>query len=480
MRGARAIALAAAVAIALVPAPAAAAGLDGASFRWPWILPFLGLLLSIAIGPPLFPRVWYNHYGKIAFAWSTLTLAPLAALRGIPAARDALAHALLADYLSFIALLFALYVVAGGILVTGNLRGTPWVNTAILALGTVLASIVGTTGAAMILIRPLLRANAARLVNAHVVVFFIFLISNIGGALSPVGNPPLFVGFLQGVDFFWTARYLAIPTAITAGIVLVVFVVIDIWHYRRDRRIELVGETLPPVALRVNGLGNILLIALIVGAILLSALWRSGVSFEVYGTRLVLESLLRDGALVVIALVSLRLTPEEHRDVNGFSWEPIREVAYLFAGIFLCLIPVLAALSAGKDGALAWLLDLVTRPDGAPNDVAYFWLSGTLSAFLDNAPTYLVFFNLAGGDATRLMGELATTLAAISMGAVYMGALTYIGNAPNFMIYAIATERGVKMPSFFGFMVWSCAVLIPVFALLTFVCVGRLWPLPLP
>jgi Na+/H+ antiporter NhaD/arsenite permease-like protein len=140
---------------------------------------------------------------------------------------------------------------------------------------------------------------------------------------------------------------------------------------------------------------------------------------------------------------------------------------------------VLAALSAGRNGSLAWLLDVVTRPDGAANDVAYFWLAGTLSAFLDNAPTYLVFFNLAGGDAARLMGELAPTLAAISMGAVYMGALTYIGNAPNFMIYAIATERGVKMPSFFGYMVWSCAVLIPVFVLLTFVCVGRLWPLPL-
>ena len=481
MTGARAIAVAAvAVAVVMAPDPAAAAALDGASFRWPWTLPFVGLLLSIATGPLMFPRIWHGHYGKVAFAWSTLTLAPLAALRGIPVAVDALVHALLADYLSFIVLLFALYVVAGGILVTGNLRGTPWVNTAILALGTVMASIVGTTGAAMILIRPLLRANAARLVNAHVVVFFIFLVADIGGALSPVGNPPLFVGFLNGVDFFWTARYLAIPTATTAGLVLLVFVVVDLWYYRRDRKIELVGETPAPVALGVKGVSNLVLIALIVGAVLLSALWKSGIAFEIRGTRLALENLLRDGALIIIALVSLNLTPEEHRDVNGFSWEPIREVAYLFAGIFLCLIPVLAALSAGKNGPLAWLFDMVTRPDGSPNDVAYFWLSGALSAFLDNAPTYLVFFNLAGGDAARLMGELAPTLAAISMGAVYMGALTYIGNAPNFMIYAIATERGVKMPSFFGYMVWSCAVLIPVFVLLTFVFVGRPWPLPWP
>jgi Na+/H+ antiporter NhaD/arsenite permease-like protein len=478
LTAARAIAVAAriaapAIAVVLAPGPAAAAGLDGASFRWPWILPFVGLLLSIATGPLLFPRLWHNHYGKIAFVWSTLTLAPLAALRGVPAAVEALVHALLADYLSFIALLFALYVVAGGILVTGNLRGTPWVNTAILALGTALASIVGTTGAAMILIRPLLRANAARLVNVHVVVFFIFLVANIGGALSPLGDPPLFVGFLHGVDFFWTARHLAIPTAITVGIVLAVFVAIDTWHYRRDRRIQLVGEPPAPVALAVKGVVNLVLIALIVGAILLSALWKSGIEFEVYGTRLALENVLRDGAFVVIALVSLRLTPEEHRDVNGFSWEPIREVAYLFAGIFVCIIPVLATLSAGENGSLAWLLDVVTRRDGSPHDAAYFWLTGLLSAFLDNAPTYLVFFELAGGDAGRLMGELAPTLAAISMGAVFMGALTYIGNAPNFMIYAIATERGVKMPSFFGYLVWSCAVLVPLFVLLTFVSVGR-------
>jgi len=474
------MALTVAVIMASDPAAAAgAAGLDGASFRWPWVLPFVGLLLSIATGPLVFPRLWHAHYGKIAFVWSALTLVPLAALRGIPPAVAALVHALLADYLSFIVLLFALYVVAGGILVTGNLRGTPWVNAAILAVGTALASIVGTTGAGMILIRPLLRANAARLVNAHVVVFFIFLVANIGGALSPLGDPPLFVGFLHGVDFFWTTRHLAIPTAIAVGIVLAVFVVIDVWHYRRDRRIQLVGETPAPVALRLKGLVNLLLIALIVGAILLSAVWKPGVAFAVYGTQLALENVLRDGTLVAIALVSLWITPEEHRDVNGFSWEPIREVAYLFAGIFICIIPVLAALGAGERGSLAWLLDVVTRRDGSPNDAAYFWLTGLLSAFLDNAPTYLVFFELAGGDAARLMGELATTLAAISMGAVFMGALTYIGNAPNFMVYAIATERGVKMPSFFGYLVWSCAVLGPVFVLLTFVSVGRpTWPWP--
>jgi Na+/H+ antiporter NhaD/arsenite permease-like protein len=462
-----------AIGLVLAPRPAAAATLDGATLGWPWALPFVGLLLTIAIGPQLFPRVWLRHYGKIAYAWTTLTVAPLAALHGVPVAAAALVHAMLADYLSFIALLFTLYVVAGGILVTGNLRGTPWVNTAILVVGIALASIVGTTGAAMILIRPLLRANAARLVNAHVVVFFIFLVANIGGALSPIGNPPLFVGFLHGVDFLWPARSLWPGTLFTVGLVLAIFVAVDVWHYRRDRRIELIDEPRRPMAFGVKGLINLVLIVLIVGAIILSVLWNPGIAFDVYGTPLALENLVRDGALVVIALVSVRLTPEEHREANGFSWEPIREVACLFAAIFVCVIPVLAALQAGRNGAFAWLLDIVSGHGGAPRDVHYFWASGLLSAVLDNAPTYLVFFEVAGGDAARLMGELASTLVAISLGACFMGALTYLGNAPNLMIYAIATERGVKMPSFFGYMAWSCAVLLPVFVLLTYAFFGQ-------
>ena len=454
--------------------PTTAATLDGARMSWPWALPFIGLLLSIATGPLLFPRVWHHHYGKIAFMWATLTLAPIAALQGVPVALGGLVHAMLGEYMSFIVLLFTLYVVAGGILITGNLRGNPWVNTVILAFGTAIASVVGTTGAAMILIRPLLRANAARLVNAHVVVFFIILVANIGGALSPLGDPPLFIGFLRGVDFFWTARHIVVQASVVAIVVLVVFVMVDVWHYRRDRRVVVVGEPVERTTIGVKGLINIVLIGLAVGAILLSAKWRPGIRFDVYGTSLALEDLVRDGALVAIALLSLALTPDEHREANGFSWEPIREVAYLFAGIFICVIPVLAMLNAGRYGAMAWLLAAVSGPDGRPHPAVYFWLSGLLSAALDNAPTYLVFFELAGGDPGRLMGELASTLAAISMGAVFMGALTYIGNAPNFMVYAIATERGVKMPSFFAYLGWASLVLLPIFVALTFVSVG--WP----
>jgi Na+/H+ antiporter NhaD/arsenite permease-like protein len=453
----------------LMPDAAQAAGLDGATLSWPWALPFAGILLTIAFAPLVARRVWHHHYGKFAFVWAALTLVPLAALRSADTALAALAQALLGDYLGFIAVLFALYVVAGGIVVAGTLRGTPLVNAVTLLFGTLIASIVGTTGAAMILIRPLLRANAARLHNVHVVVFFIFLVCNAGGALSPLGDPPLYIGFLNGVDFFWPAKNLWLPTAFVAGCVLAVFVAVDLWFFRHDRRAAPVGEDRAP--LRVHGLVNLLLLGVIIGAVIVSALWQPGVTFQIYGTPLPLQDLVRDAVLVLTVLMSLWLTPDEHREANGFSWEPIVEVAILFAGIFVCVVPIRAMLGAGRDGSLAWLLNAVTAQDGSPHLVAYFWLTGVLSAILDNAPTYLVFFQLAGGNATELMGPMAPVLTAISMGAVYMGALTYIGNAPNFMIYAIATERGIKMPSFFGFMAWSVVVLVPVFAAVTYLFV---------
>ncbi len=346
------------------PTDAHAAALDGSALAWPWALPFIGILMTIAIAPLLMPRFWQHHYGKLAFVWAALAVVPLAALYGLPVALAAVLRTMLADYMSFIVLLFALYVVAGGILVTGNLRGTPLTNTALLALGTLIASVVGTTGAAMILVRPLLRANAARLHNAHVVVFFIFLAANIGGSLTPLGNPPLFVGFLQGVDFFWAARHLLAPTALAAGLLLAVFIVVELWLYRQDRRVAPVGEARPPLRLRVRGRINFLLIAGIVAAILLSAMWRPGVRFEVDGTTLELQNLVRDAALLLLAVLSLVLTPNEHREANGFTWEPIAEVAILFGGIFACIIPVLAMLQAGPAGAFSWLLAAATAADG--------------------------------------------------------------------------------------------------------------------
>jgi len=259
--------------------------------------------------------------------------------------------------------------------------------------------------------------------------------------------------------------------------VLALFVAVDLWFFRKDKRAAPVeaGASEP---LRVHGLVNLLLLAVIIGAVVASAFWKPGISLTAYGTVLELQDLVRDAVLVLAALASLWLTPDEHREANGFSWEPILEVALLFAGIFVCAVPILAALQAGRQGAFAWLLGAVTAHDGSPHLVAYFWLTGILSEFLDNAPTYLVFFQLAGGDAAELMGPLAPVLAAISMGAVYMGGLTYIGNAPNFMVYAIAEERGVKMPNFFGYMLWASLVLLPLLTLLTLLPIPPIlrWP----
>src|SRR6185312_9426779 len=288
--------------------------LNGAALSWPWGLPFAGLLLSIAAGPLLFPGIWHRHYGKIAASWALITLVPLALAFGVPDALAGFVHAMLAEYMSFIILLFALYTVAGGLLVTGTLGGRPAGNTLVLAFGTLIASVVGTTGAAMILVRPLIRANAERRHNVHVVVFFIFLVANIGGALSPLGDPPLFVGFLRGVDFFWPLEHLWRQTLIAAAVLLAIFWAIDTAFARREtpglRRDIRIG---------LRGLVNLPLLAAVIAVILASVLWRPEVRVTVGGTTLELQNVARDAALVTIALLSLWLTPNEHRAANDFT-----------------------------------------------------------------------------------------------------------------------------------------------------------------
>jgi Na+/H+ antiporter NhaD/arsenite permease-like protein len=252
-------------------------------------------------------------------------------------------------------------------------------------------------------------------------------------------------------------------------LLLAMFAALDLWRFQSEPLAARAGAAAP---IRIRGLVNVPLIVAIIGCILVSATWRPGITVDIFGTKLELQNIVRDGALLVIALLSSWLTRDEHREANGFTWGPIKEVAKLFAGIFIAIIPVLAMLDAGRNGAFAWLLSSVTTSDGSPHEVAYFWFTGLTSAFLDNAPTYLLFFKLAGGDANRLMTELSGTLAAISMGAVYMGALTYIGNAPNFMVASIAIERGIRMPSFFGYLLWAAAIMLPLFLLLTFLPVA--------
>lgn len=468
-----AFALVSALLLAATPALAEEAhALPGATMSMLWAAPFAGLLLSIATGPVLYAHFWEHHYGKIAAGWAALVVVPLALSFGIPSAIEAVLHTLLLEYLSFIILLFALFTISGGILVRGNIHGTPAVNTLLLVIGALLASVVGTTGASIIMIRPMIRANDNRPFNAHVVVFFIFLVSNIGGALTPLGDPPLFVGFLRGIDFFWTTRHLATEALFVGVLVLAVFVVLDVVLHRREEGLPKIKDPTPDSKVGIRGVVNFLLLGGVIAAILMSAMWKPGVSLSVYGIEVELQNLVRDAIIVLLALASLRLTRKEYRSANGFTWGPIQEVAKLFAAIFICIVPVIAILKAGHDGAFAPLVALVTGADGKPNDRAYFWLTGGLSSFLDNAPTYLVFFELAGGDPQVLMTTLATTLAAISTGAVFMGANTYIGNAPNFMVYAIAREAGVRMPSFFAYMLWSSAVLLPVFLLTGFLFFG--------
>jgi Na+/H+ antiporter NhaD/arsenite permease-like protein len=418
--------------------------------------------------PLVAPFFWHHHYGKVAAGWALAFLLPFAAVFGLPTAGAGLVHAMLAEYIPFIILLTALFTVAGGIFVRGNLHGSPALNAGLMAIGACLASVMGTTGASMLLIRPLIRANDNRKHVAHVIVFFIFIVSNIGGSLTPLGDPPLFLGFLKGVDFFWTAKAIFPETLFLVGALLAIFYVIDAWYYRKEG-VTRQDPTPDTPSFGIEGKVNFALLLAVVGLVLMSGIWNPGIEFDVFGTAVGLPQLVRDGALVAITFISLVVTPKAAREQNQFGWAPMAEVAKLFAGIFLTIIPVLAMLKAGLNGPFAPVVQLVTSPDGQPIPAMYFWATGLLSSFLDNAPTYLVFFNLAGGDPQVLMTTLAPVLAAISGGAVFMGANSYIGNAPNLMVKAIAEDRDIRMPSFFGYMVWSFGILLPLFAVTTFI-----------
>ena len=460
--------LTAAIALGLWPGLCLAADIDGRSLAVWWALPFTGILLSIAVLPLLAPVFWDHHFGKITAAWTLLFFIPFAALFGLPLAGTSLVHALVAEYIPFIVLLTALYTIAGGIFIRGNLHGSPALNVGLLGIGTLLASVMGTTGASMLMIRPLIRANDNRLHKTHLVIFFIFLVSNVGGSLTPLGDPPLFLGFLKGVDFFWTASHIFPEMLFLTGSLLGIFYLLDRWYYRKEGVLP-VDPTPDTHQIGFDGAVNFWLLAGVVGLVLLSGFWKGAPVFNVWGTEVGLPALVRDVGLIALTLVSIQLTPTQVKQDNQFSWGPMQEVAKLFAGIFLTIIPVIAMLKAGTGGPFGAIVAAVTRPDGQPDPAMYFWATGVLSTFLDNAPTYLVFFNTAGGDAKLLMTTMAPTLAAISAGAVFMGANSYIGNAPNMMVKAIAEDRGVTMPSFFGYMAWSAVILLPLFVVMTFI-----------
>jgi Na+/H+ antiporter NhaD/arsenite permease-like protein len=433
-------------------------------------IPFACILLSIALFPLILPEFWHHHFGKISAFWAaTLGIPFLIAFKG--AALYEILHIILADYVPFIILLWSLYTVSGGILLRGTLRGTPIVNVIMLIIGTLLASWMGTTGAAMLLIRPFLRANNYRKNRTFMVVFFIFLIANVGGSLTPLGDPPLFLGFLHGVSFFWTFKI--VPQMLTVvGILLVIYFILDTYHYRKEG-VSAPEEEGVKEPLKLDGTYNFLFLGGIVGAVLMSGIVDWG-EINILGIHRSVQDWVRDGLLILMGILSLVTTPIRIRDDNDFTWFPIIEVAYLFIGIFITMIPCLLILKAGSQGALAFLTNGVTQPRH------YFWVTGGLSSFLDNAPTYLTFFNSAIGAfysgmteaqaVPLLMTENAIYLKAVSAGAVFFGACSYIGNAPNFMVRSISEEAGTPMPSFFGYILkYALIFLIPTFVIVTFI-----------
>ena len=436
-----------------------------------WVIPFAGILLSIAIFPLVLPDFWHHNFGKVSLFWATLLIVPFLIKEGISVTLYELLHVGLLEYVPFIILLLALFTISGGVRLTGALVGTPIVNLIIIAIGTLLASWMGTTGAAMLLIRPLINANKHRKNKVHIIVFFIYLVANIGGSLTPLGDPPLFLGFLKGVSFFWTTSAMLLPMIIMVVALLIIFYFFDSYYVKKENiKIDTSGEK---VKLGIEGVFNLGLILGVIGAVLISGFWKPHISFEVYhGVHLELQNITRDILLLALTYISWTYTPQQIRIDNEYTWFPIVEVAKLFAGIFITIIPAIAILKAGTNGALAFIISSVSN-DSGPINMMYFWYTGILSSFLDNAPTYLVFFNTAGGDPLTLMGELKNTLLAISAGAVFMGANTYIGNAPNFMVKSISESSGIEMPSFFGyFFKWAIPILMPLFIIVSWLFFG--------
>jgi Na+/H+ antiporter NhaD/arsenite permease-like protein len=404
-----------------------------------WVAPFVALLLGIAVLPLATPHFWESNARKLAVSFVLGAPVILLYAQYAPAA---ILHSA-RDYISFMVLLASLFVISGGVLLEGDLEATPAVNTAFLGIGALLASFVGTTGASMLLIRPLLSTNSERRHVVHSVVFFIFIVSNIGGCLTPLGDPPLFLGYLQGVPFTWTLR-LTPAWAFANSLLLVMYYVWDARMHAREPRARIRIDRAEIRPLRVRGIENLVLLGGIIGA------------------AAVLAAPFREAAMIALALLSMRRTPRTLRVANHFSFHPILEVAVVFAGIFATMMPALDLLRA-SGGEL-----------GVREPWQFFWATGALSSFLDNAPTYLTFLALGQGLGlpNEVVGVSHDVLVAISLGAVFMGANTYIGNGPNFMVRSIAESRGVAMPSFCGYMLYSGAILLPVFLLVTLLFFG--------
>jgi Na+/H+ antiporter NhaD/arsenite permease-like protein len=437
-----------------------------------WLcIPFAGLLLCIAVFPLVKEAWWEKNRPYAVIFWSLLFIIPFAVMFGAGEALETVLECIINDYLTFIVLLFGLFCVAGNITMEGDLAGSPRVNVLLLAVGTLLSSVIGTTGSSMLMVRPIIKMNSWRKRRSHIMVFFIFLVSNIGGCLTPIGDPPLLMGFSRGVPFFWSLHLFPVLV-----VNMIVILTIFYWMDRRNYRKDIADGLMPDISgpgnkiIRFEGLHNLIFIVMIIAAVILSGVLPDMAMFqnaagEVLGIHifgevtLTIPSLIEVCIILVAALLSFKTTNPEIRKKNHFTWGAIQEVAVLFIGIFITMQPALMILK-------------VMGPNlGITKPFQMFWITGALSSFLDNTPTYLVFLTTAGsmnfaqGIATTLGIIPQKMLLAISCGAVFMGANTYIGNAPNFMVKSISDENGIRMPSFFGYLFWSIRILIPVFLL---------------
>ncbi len=447
-----------------------AAGESGAKAGVPiWLcIPFAGLLLCIAIMPLVKGEWWEAHQPLVVALWIIVLVIPFAVLYGVGDTVETVLECTVNDYLTFIILLFGLFCVSGNITMEGDFAGSPRINVGLLAIGTLLASCIGTTGASMLMVRPVIKMNSWRRRKSHIMIFFIFMVSNMGGCLTPIGDPPLLMGFMRGVPFFWSLHLFPV-LLFNMVILLFIFYHLDKRNYRKDiaegRKPDI---SKPGTEFRIDGLHNIIFLIMIVAAVILSGVLPGMPAFQdaagnvrgihIFGeVSLSFPSLIEIVLILLAAFLSFKTTKKEIRTRNHFTWGAIQEVAVLFIGIFITMQPALMLLKA------------VGPNLGLTEPAQMFWATGALSSFLDNTPTYLVFLTTAGtlgftsGISTTLGTLPEKMLSAISCGAVFMGANTYIGNAPNFMVKSISDENGVNMPSFFGYMLWSVSILIPVF-----------------
>lgn len=433
-----------------------------------WGLPFLGVLLSLALGPIFFKASWHKASPVILGILSCLTGVAVLKECGFLMSGSIFTHLMVCDFLPFILLIGALYIISGGILLEVSVKRSPLTNTLFLGVGTFFASFIGTTGAVILFIRPLIHVNKARLHKAHLIVFLIILVGNIGGSLTPLGDPPLFLGFLNGIDFMWVPHNMTLPFLLMALPLLGIFYAVDTFFLRKEHRREPHFHKKNIPWLKIQGKKNLALLLLLIFVVAFIQPEENSAHFVFMGVSIFWPNLLRDGLLMLLTLLSLWTTPYHIKSTNKFSWKPLLEVGVVSFAIFVTVMPVLCILEAKEEGALGFLIRILSDEVGNPLPVLYFWTTGLCSAFLDNAPTYLVYLKATGIPAKELMDYSEPLLLAISTGAVFMGALTYIGNAPNLLARAVAEEYAIKMPSFLTYSLIVGIILLPLFFVLSY------------